>query len=528
MSKAGMIIGAVITGAVIGAGLTWTGYPQLNAILGISGKGAVVELPPKEKKPLYWVAPMDPNYRRDKPGKSPMGMDLIPFFEEDAGSDGAGPGTVKISPDVVNNLGVMTAAAELKQMTHVIQTVGYVQYDQDHLVHIHPRVKGWVEKLYVKASGDPVKKGQPLYDIYSPELVNAQEELMLALDRNKIRLISAAENRLRSLRVPDSIIAQLKKDRKVRQTVTFFAPMGGVVDNLKIRQGFFVKPGSTLMSIGTLDQVWVEAEVFERQASEVSKGQPVSMNLDYLPGKQYRGVVDYVYPTLDPKTRTIRVRLRFENKDNLLKPNMFAQVVIHAVDREDSLQIPKPAVIRSGRSDRVVLALDEGRFKSINVRVGRWDDTSVEILSGLKAGDKVVTSAQFLIDSESSKTSDFKRMQHEEKVLPKTVWVGATINKVMADHEMINVSHKPVKEWDWPEMTMDFQVGKEVDLTQLKPGLKLHIEITRVQDNSYQVTKIHIPSAEGENSKDLSDLGMDDMDLDDLSLDGAQADTTGN
>lgn len=366
-----------------------------------------------EKQPIYWVAPMDPNYQRDKPGKSPMGMTLIPVFDE-SNDAGMGPGTISISPDVINNLGVRTATAQLRSMHTEITTVGYVQYDEDQLIHIHPRVEGWIEKLYVKTSGNPVEKGQPLYELYSPQLVNAQEEFVLALNRNNARLIRASENRLRALQIDKTIISQLKRDRKVRQTITFYAPQSGVVDNLNIREGFFVKPGTTLMSVGTLDEVWVEAEVFERQASLVEIGLPVSMTLDYLPSESWQGKVDYVYPTLDPKTRTARVRLRFSNHDGLLKPNMFAQVVIHANAREGVLMIPREAVIRTGKQNRVVLALGEGRFKSIEVKLGHVGDQYVEINGGLEVGDRVVTSAQFLLDSESSKTSDFKRMQHSQ------------------------------------------------------------------------------------------------------------------
>ena len=159
----------------------------------------------------------------------------------------------------------------------------------------------------------------------------------------------------------------------MKQTLTFYAPQSGVVDNLNIREGFFVKPGTTLMSVGTLDDVWVEAEVFERQAALVNVGLPVTMTLDYLPGKRWQGEVDYVYPALDPKTRTARVRLRFKNPDALLKPNMFAQVAIHANAENDALVIPKEAVIRTGDQDRVVLALGEGRFKSVEVELGRLD-----------------------------------------------------------------------------------------------------------------------------------------------------------
>ncbi|MGK2907376.1 MAG: efflux RND transporter periplasmic adaptor subunit [Desulfuromonadales bacterium] len=517
MKKTVIFVVVLIVGAAIGALITLTALPQLRSLLNLSAESQATGEQTKKQEPLYWVAPMDPNYRRDKPGKSPMGMDLIPVYEEDAGGADAGPGTVKISPDVVNNLGVTTVAARKSRLHSVIQTVGYVGYDEDQLVHIHPRVNGWLEKLYIKAAGDPVKKGQPLYDIYSPELVNAQEELLLAMDRKSQRLIEASENRLAALRVPQKAITELKRSGKVKQTITFSSPQSGVVDNLAIRQGFYVKPDSTLMSIGSLEQVWVEAEVFERQSALVSVGQPVTMTLDYLPGKEWQGMVDYIYPTLDEKTRTIRVRLKFDNPDRLLKPNMFAQVVIHAGSGDESLVVPKEAVIRTGRSNRVVLDLGEGHFKSINVKIGRYDEESAEILSGLSAGDKVVTSAQFLIDSESSKTSDFKRMYHdEEPPPPQSVWTRATINTLMADHRMVNVTHEAIGEWDWPEMTMDFKLADDVDLTALQEGMELHIEVTKKDENQYEITAVHVPGAE--DTKSLDDLNIDDMSLDDMKM----------
>ena len=367
-----------------------------------------------QKKPLYWVAPMDPNYRREKPGRSPMGMDLIPVYENDSDSTMRSPGTIFISPDVVNNLGVRTSLAQRRPLRTKITTVGYVQYDEDQLVHVHPRVEGWIEKLHVKAAGDPVEKGQALYELYSPQLVNAQEELVLATNRNNARLITAAEERLKALQIDETLIEALKRGGSVEQRLTFYAPQTGVVDNLNIREGFFVKPGTTLMSVGTLDKVWVEAEVFERQAVLVEVGLPVTMTLDYLPGQRWLGKVNYVYPALDPKTRTVRVRLRFANPEGLLKPNMFAQIAIHATAGDDVLVIPKEAVIRTGEQDRVVVALGEGRFKSVTVELGRLNEKFAEIRHGLKEGEPVVTSAQFLLDSESSKTSDFRRMDHAE------------------------------------------------------------------------------------------------------------------
>lgn len=363
-----------------------------------------------ETRPLYWVAPMDDSYRRDKPGKSPMGMDLVAVFAKPAGA-ADGPGVVTISAAVENNLSVRTTQLKLGSLSAKIKTVGYVQYDQDRIVHAHPRVEGWVESLVVKAMGEPVQKGQRLYSLYSPELVAAQDELVLALKRNQPGLVAAAERRLASLHISPAFIKQLKRSRKVKQNVAFYAPQSGVVNQLKIREGFYVKPGDTLMSIAALDEVWVEAEVFARQAGQVQAGLAVSMRLDYFPAERWQGKVDYIYPMLDDSTRTLRIRLRFNNKDRRLKPNMFASVEISTMDNGPVLLLPREALIRTGQQDRVVLALGEGRFKSVAVSVGAADDDFFEVLSGLKPGERVVSSAQFLLDSESSKSSDFKRLE---------------------------------------------------------------------------------------------------------------------
>ncbi len=453
----------------------------------------------ESKKPLYWVAPMDPNFKSDKPGKSPMGMDLIPVYADEDNNSDAGPGTVKISPDVINNIGVRVTKVMRKALHNRIQTVGYVQYDEDQLIHVHPRVEGWVENLYVKATGDPVKRGQALYTLYSPTLVNAQEEYLIALQRKNGRLIEAAQARLRALQLSRSFIGRLKKTRQVKQKVTFYAPKSGVIARLNIREGYFVKPGTSMMAIGILDDVWVEAEIFERQAALVKVGLPVTMTLSYIPGREWLGKVDYIYPTLDPNTRTLRVRLRFNNTDNVLMPNMYTQVTIHAQAETPRLLLPKEAVIRTGKQDRVVLALGEGRFKSVAVKTGRSDGQYIEILEGLSEGEEVVSSAQFLIDSESSKTSDFRRMNHEMKQISgESVWVRATIHSVMPQHKMINVSHQPIPQWQWPAMTMDLMVEDTVDLAQYKAGDTVEINITKTAGSHYKVSDIKVISPESE------------------------------
>ncbi|MCX7543867.1 efflux RND transporter periplasmic adaptor subunit [Marinicella gelatinilytica] len=458
-------------------------------------------------EPLYWVAPMDPNYKRDQPGKSPMGMDLIPVYAESGESSETGPGTIKISPAVVNNLGVRTEMVNRQDIHTQIDTIGYVQYDEDLLVHIHPRVEGWIEKLYIKTAGNPVNRGQALYELYSPELVNAQEEYILTLGRNNQRLITAAENRLKSLQISNEQIKALKKSRQVKQRITFFAPQTGVVDILNVREGHYIKPGDKIMSIGSLEDVWVEAEVFERQADLLALKQKVTMTLDFLPGQEWIGEVDYIYPTLDPETRTLKVRLKFNNPDHQLKPNMFAQITIHTNPLKNVLAVPTEAVIRTGDSDRVVLALGEGKFKSIQVRLGRFYNQNAEVISGLKAGDKVVTSAQFLLDSESSKTSDFKRMQAPQDK-PNRVWTAASIDAVMVDHRMISASHEPIEAWDWPAMTMDFMVSEDLDMTALKPGMRAHLQIEKTDEQAYQVIGIHIQS-DGEEASTMNHSNHD-------------------
>nr|MDC2856210.1 efflux RND transporter periplasmic adaptor subunit [Ningiella sp. W23] len=410
---------------------------------------------------------MDSNYRRDEPGLSPMGMDLVPVYEESDSGANEGPGSIKISPTVINNLGVRTAPVAFAALKNEVNTVGYVQYNQDQLIHIHPRVEGWVETLYVKAAGDQVKQDEPLYTLYSPQLVNAQEEFVLALKRNNPVLIRAAKARLKSLNVSDGFISRLQKGQQVLQNITFYARQGGVVDELNIREGFYVKPDTSMMSIAQLDEVWVEAEVFERQAELIRVGLPVTMTLDYLSGQRWQGQVDYIYPTLDAKNRTLRVRLRFDNQGHQLKPNMFAQVSIHSQVAEKQLIVPKEAVIRTGSQNRVVVALGEGRFKSVEVTLGRSDAANTEILSGVMADDEVVTSAQFLIDSESSKNSDFKRMQavsHNSMQMsnanPSTATVNGVINSIDTNNRVVNISREAIEKWGRGPATMDFMLAK--------------------------------------------------------------------
>ncbi len=365
-----------------------------------------------EREILYWVAPMDPNYRREEPGKSPMGMDLVPVYADDV--DGQ-PGVVSIDPTVVANLGVRTGRAELSPLPRTIETVGYVSYDEDTMEHVHTRVDGWIERLEATAVGNRIQAGQLLFELYSPTLVNAQQEFLAALRSGNSALITASEDRLAALGVTGREIGQLRERRQVSDRVQVYADSDGVIAELGVREGMFVTPATDILSIAQIDRVWVLAEVFERQSAWVSKGQEAIVELDYLPGQMWRGVVDYVYPELDPETRTLTVRLRFDNLAESLRPNMFTRVTIRGQATGDVVHVPREAVIRGGALDRVVVAIGDGRFRAQAVEVGIESGDRIEILHGIAANDEIVVSGQFLIDSESNIESALSRMDSESE-----------------------------------------------------------------------------------------------------------------
>lgn len=361
-----------------------------------------------EKKPLYWVAPMDPKYRRDKPGKSPMGMALVPVYAE---SDSKG--AIKISPAVEQNLGVRTAVVSRQNLPRQINTVGYVTVDENRIEHLHTYTDGWVKRLLIKTTGEHVKKGQLLLELYSPTLVNAQEEYLLALNSRNKALLDASHKKLLALGVSESQIQELKMKKQSMQLVKIFAGEDGVVSALNIREGMHVKPDLNIITIEDLTHIWVIGEIFERQSQWVREGQPAQASLPYIPGEKWVGKVDYVYPRLDPTTHTLKVRLRFDNPTEILKPNMYADVTIMAEDTNAVLVIPREAVIYTGEGARVIKSLGDGRYAAKPVKLGIESGDKIAVLSGLKEGDKIVISAQFLIDSESSLKASFGRMNSD-------------------------------------------------------------------------------------------------------------------
>lgn len=370
--------------------------------------------PSGERKILYWRAPMNPKEIYDKPGKSAMGMDLVPVYEDAMG----GGATVKIDPVTQQNMGVRTAVVKKGPLVYGIRTFGHITPDETRTVQVTPKTSGWIEKLYVNFTGIFVEKGEPIYEIYSPELVAAQEEYLVTyrnLDRlsNKSDrgLIRSAHRRLRYFDVPESEILGIEKSGMVKKTLKILSPFSGFVIEKNVEEGGFVKTGTRVFRIADLTHIWVEAHIYEYELPWVKEGQSAEMTLSYLPGKFFSGKVTYVYPYIQPKTRDVVIRLEFENPDLELKPDMYADVLIKSVSEEEGLIIPSEAVIRSGVRNIVFMTRDRGKFIPRDVILGRsLEDRRIEIVAGLSEGDSVVISGQFLLDSEAKLKEAVQKM----------------------------------------------------------------------------------------------------------------------
>jgi Cu(I)/Ag(I) efflux system membrane fusion protein/cobalt-zinc-cadmium efflux system membrane fusion protein len=367
----------------------------------------------KERKIKYWVSPMDPGYVRDKPGKAPCGMDLVPVYEE-VGEEAAG--AIQVSAATIQSMGVRTAKVEVRPLSRLTLAVGLVNFNERNLSTITTKVNGWVERLHVNATGDAVRHGQALLKIYSPDLVSSQEEYLLAVRHLKAmqhspvkemadgarRLAEASRRRLAYFDISAGQIAELERTGQVKKHLTLFSPASGVVTKRLVTQGMYVQAGMPLLEVADLSTIWVDADIYQYELPWIKVGQPVTMTLDYLPGESFPGKIDYIYPYLKEATRTARVRLRFPNPGLKLKPEMFAQVKIESPVSHQAVVVPADAVVDTGLKQHVFIALGQGRFEPREVKLGvLGNDGLREVLSGLQGGEDVVISAQFMLDSES-------------------------------------------------------------------------------------------------------------------------------
>lgn len=379
-----------------------------------------------DKKIAYWRAPMDPTYISEKPGKSPMGMDLVPVYE----GEESGGASIQIDPAVVQNMGVRTDVVKRAPFRRIIRTVGHIDYDEETVHLVNLKFDGWIERLFVNKTGELIKKGTPLFEVYSPQLVATQEEYLLALkNRDKLSdssfeqvragaedVLKASRQRLKYWDITQKQIEELEKTGEVKRTLKIFSPANGIVAHKNAVQGAFVKAGSDLFRIADLSKVWVLAHVFEYELPWIEVGQKVEMELPYIPGNKFVGSVDYIYPYLDPKTRDVKIRLVFHNAGLKLKPQMYANIEIESEGGENVLVIPSEAIIRSGKRNIVFLAEGGGRFQPRDIIVGpEGENGMVKVMAGLEEGQKIVTSSQFLLDSESRLREAIQKMLAEKQ-----------------------------------------------------------------------------------------------------------------
>lgn len=366
----------------------------------------------KERKVLYWRAPMNPNEVYDHPGKSKMGMDLVPVYEDEA----SGSGVVTISGAVQQNMNVKTAVVENRDLNSQVITNGILAVDEQNEYMVTTRVSGWVQKLYVNYTGQVVKKDEKLMDIYSPELVAAEQELITALSyQSSVKnstintaktsgdeLLRNAVEKLKLLEIPESEIERIKETKEVNTYMTLYAQQGGTVIMKNVVEGQKVMAGASLLHIANLSNLWLTADIYEYELTKVKIGSPADITFNFFPGKIFKSKVSFIYPTLDNKTRTVKVRFDIPNYHNELKPSMFANIVIKGKNLGNYPVVPEQAVIRSGQKNIVILALGNGKFKPVEVNLGDYSNGYYQIHKGLSAGETIVTSAQFLIDSESN------------------------------------------------------------------------------------------------------------------------------
>ncbi|WP_432740537.1 efflux RND transporter periplasmic adaptor subunit [Methylobacter sp. G7] len=369
----------------------------------------------KEPKILYYRNPMNPSVTSPVPAKDAMDMDYLPVYEDNDASVAGAAGTVKIDAVTVQNMGVRTAIAKKTSLSHIVRAVGRVAYDEEHIVRLHPKTEGWIETLRVDKTGQWVKKNEDLLSIYSPQLVASQQEYVLALNGLKVlekspieeirlgaeEMVTSSRERLKLLDVPEHQLHELMLNRSVKKGLHIHTPAEGIVMQIGAREGQYVTPETELYMIADLSTVWVYAEIYEYELPWVKEGDPVEMQLAGVPGRIFNGHLAFIYPYAEAKTRTIKVRLVFDNAELLLKPELFADVTIYAGKQVDAVVIPSEAVIRSGAQTRVLIVRGAGKFEPRKVTTGLASNGDVAILDGVKAGEEVVTSAQFLIDSES-------------------------------------------------------------------------------------------------------------------------------
>lgn len=508
MNKAsGLALGVIVAALAAGAG-----YYVGNRASASHATAAVSTAPESgaaktDKKLLYYRNPMGLADTSPVPKKDPMGMDYIPVYAGDDEAAPAASGQVRISADKVQQLGVRTEPVQKRTLDTVIRAAGRVEVDESRLATVAPKFEGYVERLHVNLTGQPVARGQALFELYSPELVSAQREYAIALQgvqslkgaSNEVQagmqqLASASLQRLKNWDVPDEQIKLLASTGEARRTLTLRSPVAGIVMEKKAVQGMRFMPGEMLYQVADLSSVWVIADVAEQDIGQLRVGAKAQVRINAYPDKLFSGTVRYVYPTLNAQTRTVPVRLELANPGGLLKPAMYAQVEAMVPSRGAVLTVPVSAVIDSGTRQVVLLSQGEGRFLPRAVKLGQRSGEHVEVLDGVREGDTVVVAANFLIDAESNLKAALGSFTADAATGAAPAAAGhrasGEVVSVDAKDGSVTLSHGPVASLKWPAMTMEFKAANPSLMSSLKPGSRVDFEFVERAQGEWVITAV--------------------------------------
>jgi Cu(I)/Ag(I) efflux system membrane fusion protein len=498
------VAAAIVVGAG-GYGLYWLGMNHGMQMTGTNRSDAPTLATGGAQKPgdvdpttgnkvLYWHDPMVPGQKFDRPGKSPfMDMQLVPVYANGGGNAGG----VAISSRVQQNLGVRTAEVKQGSLTSTVEAVGSVAYNERDVAVVQARSNGFLERLYVRAPLDPVRKGQALAEVYVPDWVAAQEEYMSAkrigAQTGVTGLAEAAAQRMRLAGMSEEQIHAIESGGKVQPRLTVTAPIGGVVGELTAREGMTVMAGAPLFRINGLSTVWVNAEVPEAAAAQVRPGNPVEARTPAVSGTVFKGKVSAILPEVNPATRTIKARIEVANPKGELVPGMFTTVNFTPAARKDVLLVPSEAVIQTGKRSVVVVAQGDGSFAPADVEVGLDSNGQTEIRKGLQAGQKVVVSGQFLVDSEANLKASTTRMGDmpapaKGQVADATHRGEGKVESI--GKEEITISHGPIASLQWGPMTMGFKLPSTGLPQGVGVGNQVQFEIRQTKDGAFQISSI--------------------------------------
>ncbi|HEY9445803.1 MAG TPA: efflux RND transporter periplasmic adaptor subunit, partial [Burkholderiales bacterium] len=464
----------------------------------------------QERNILYYRNPMGLPDTSPVPKKDPMGMDYIPVYADEEKEEPGAANQIRIATDKVQKLGVRTEAASLRTLDRVVRAAGRVEPDERRVYAISPKFEGYVERLYVNVTGQPVGKGQPLFEVYSPELVSAQREYAIAAQGVEAlknageaaqsgmrQLAESSLLRLRNWDISEEQVKALAKSGDAKRTLMFRSPVAGIVTEKKALQGMRFMPGEALYQVADLSAVWVIADVFEQDIGLLQTGAKAIVRINAYPGKTFSGRVAYVYPTLNPQTRTIPVRVELGNPGRLLKPSMYADVELPMSTGGRVLTVPTSAVIDSGVRRIVLVQLKEGRYEPRVVELGARNDDYVAVLSGVENGEQVVVSANFLIDAESNLKAAIGGFggSTASAGTPSPASVGhkaeGVVDSLDAKAGTVSMSHGPVASLKWPAMTMEFKVANQALLEDLQPGARVAFEfVERGPGGGWMITGV--------------------------------------